>query len=380
MNPDPITKDGPIELKLGESTMVLHREAAVASARELLDQLPDPHQAKLQSVAPSEMPLSQPSAEIAPQPAPIAPAMVVQRASLNPLETAPPTAPTATLVPNPSQAQARPALVSNVKATAVRAKRRIPSPVQPILIAVATFSLLLFLFKLPVVFSQIKYLVQKPTVSLPKSGAIEDVVPADPTITIPKINIHSPVVYEPSVAEAAVQKALEGGIDHYGNTPAPGQGGNSVFFGHSSNDWWEPGNYKFVFILLDKLVPGDQFSIDYQGKRFVYQVSGTKVVEPTDLSVLAQSPTPTVTLITCTPPGTSWKRLVVVASQIQPDPNKTTATPAQSTPQSPLSALPGSPSSLGSQFSQGLSGFWKGVSQIFSTKPETIQSTPASKL
>ncbi len=360
MNPETNNPGGPIELKPGESAHVLRQQQAVDSARNLLDQLPDPHEARAQ----------EPIVATPPPAVAMSTDMAAQRTAMNPLETSRPAVVNPLTQPTPKSSK-----VASAKAAASRTKGRIPSPVRPILTAVATFSLLLFLFKLPVVISQAKFLIQKPAATLPKAGITEN-VPAEPTMTIPKINVHAPTVYEPSIAEANVQKSLESGIVHYGNTPKPGQGGNSVFFGHSSNDWWEPGNYKFVFILLDKLVPGDKFSIDYQGKRYVYEVTGSKVVEPTDLSVLTQTPTPTVSLITCTPPGTSWKRLVVVAKQVQPDPSQAQVTDAGTNTKSPLTALPGSPSSLGAQITEGISGLWHSLTGIFDTAPETIQNKP----
>lgn len=202
--------------------------------------------------------------------------------------------------------------------------RPLPSKARPIVSAIASFLLLLLIFKSEVVLSQIKYLTTKaePAAQTQTEPAKADKaqVSAAPVISIPKIKVSAPIVYEPSISEPAVQKALQKGVVHYGNTPEPGQPGNAVIVGHSSNDWWEPGKYKFVFVLLDKLIVGDKFTVNHKGKRYVYEVTESKVVAPTDLSVLAQTPEPTITLITCTPPGTSWKRLVVHAKQISPSP------------------------------------------------------------
>ncbi len=229
---------------------------------------------------------------------------------------------------------------------------QIPTALQPLLTAAGIFLVMLLLFKAPIVISQLSYLLNKPKTPVAAVDSAQ-IIPTTPTITIPKINVSAPVVYEPSVAEANVLTALQGGVDHYGNTPPPGQTGNAVFFGHSSNDWWEPGNYKFVFVLLNKLAPGDQFNIDYQGVRYTYQVTGSRVVQPNDLSPLIQTTTPTVTLITCTPPGTSWQRLIVSANQISPDPTKT---------KKPATAKAGNPQDLpGSATS-----FWDQIKQVFS--------------
>lgn len=150
----------------------------------------------------------------------------------------------------------------------------------------------------------------------------------DPKVIIPKINVEIPVVYdEPSVEEAAVQKALERGVLHYATTPNPGEKGNAVVFGHSSNNILNSGKYKFAFVLLSRLQKDDTFMLEKDGKRYIYKVFSKKVVPPTDLSVLKSIPgkTATATLITCDPPGTSINRLVVVGEQISPSPTQNVA-------------------------------------------------------
>lgn len=240
----------------------------------------------------------------------------------------------------------------------------IPSAVRPLLTAAGVFLLLLILLKSPVILTQLQYVFDKPNPSPAAQTVATSIVPGDPTINIPKINVFSPVVYEPSITEGNVQKALESGVVHYGNTPMPGQPGNSVIFGHSSNDWWEPGNYKFIFGLLDKLAPGDRFSVDYQSQRYIYEVSSTKVVPPTDVSVLNPTAEPTMTLITCTPPGTSLKRLIVTAKQVDPAPTLRTAA---ATPQEVAkSGLPGAPVGFLDRVGQAVSGIVNGIASLFS--------------
>lgn len=153
----------------------------------------------------------------------------------------------------------------------------------------------------------------------------------DPKIIIPKINVEIPVVYdEPSIAEDAVQHALEKGVVHYADTPSPGETGNGVIFGHSSNNILNRGKYKFAFVLLSRLEQGDTFMLQKDGKAYVYRVFDKKIVRPTDLSVLGIAGKPsTMTLITCDPPGTSINRLVVVGEQISPDPGANVASHPQ---------------------------------------------------
>lgn len=245
-------------------------------------------------------------------------------------------------------------------------KRKLPPAAQPILTAAGIFVLTLLLFKAPIIISQLQYSLGHKN-SQPAAAAVTTnaSVPAADTISIPKINVNAPVVYQPSVDETAIENSLENGVVHYGNTAVPGQVGNVAIFGHSSNDWWEPGNYKFVFVLLDKLAPGDQVTIDYNSQRYVYQVTGSQVVDPTDVGVLNPTSTPTLTLITCTPPGTSLRRLVVTARQISPDPNSATSTPTPTPASTANSNLPSSAPDFLTQLSQAWHGITQGFSSLF---------------
>ena len=156
----------------------------------------------------------------------------------------------------------------------------------------------------------------------------ETVAPsANPEIIIPKINVQIPVDYtQTNNTEATIQSALENGVVHYPSTALPGQNGNVAIFGHSSNNIFNRGNYKFAFVLLNSLVPGDTFYLTKDSKVYVYKIFSKQVVEPSQVGVLGPVPgyPATATLITCDPPGTSLKRLVVVGEQITPDPSKNT--------------------------------------------------------
>ncbi|MDZ7744184.1 MAG: sortase [Candidatus Saccharibacteria bacterium] len=174
----------------------------------------------------------------------------------------------------------------------------------------------------------------------------------DPLVIIPKINVEVPVVYdEPSIEEDAVQRALERGVVHYGITPNPGERGNAVIFGHSSNNILNSGKYKFAFVMLNRLKQGDTFMLHYEGTRYVYRIYEKKVVSPNDLSVLETQDRPsTVSLITCDPPGTSTNRLVVIGEQITPDPAENIAssvTPSTTSEEPPI--LPSNAPSLWSR-------------------------------
>lgn len=145
-----------------------------------------------------------------------------------------------------------------------------------------------------------------------------------PEVIIPKINVQIPLIFgqKKSIKEEDIQKDLESGVAHYPTTSLPGQNGNAAFFGHSSNNIFNKGQYKFAFVLLHMLEKGDTFYLTYEGKVYAYKVFDKKIVEPNQVDVLDPIPgkTATATLITCDPPGTSLRRLVVVGEQISPDP------------------------------------------------------------
>jgi sortase A len=155
----------------------------------------------------------------------------------------------------------------------------------------------------------------------------------EPKLIIPKINVEVPVDYSVTdLSEGDIQNSLRDGATHYqlpGADAVPGQFGNTIILGHSSNDIFNQGKYKFVFVLLDRLQPGDTFYLNYQSKRYIYKVTQVKVIKPTEVSALqVGNSKPMATLVTCTPPGTALNRLVIFGEQISPDPSGT-PTPAQ---------------------------------------------------
>ncbi len=146
----------------------------------------------------------------------------------------------------------------------------------------------------------------------------------EPLLIIPKINVNVPIVWDTQPDHNSQMAAMENGVAYFGIPGAnskPGQIGNTVISGHSSNDFIDGGSYKFVFALLDRLKEGDVFYVQYNGIRYTYNVKKTEVVKPTDVGALVyQTDKPIVTLITCTPLGTSLNRLLITGEQVSPDP------------------------------------------------------------
>lgn len=212
----------------------------------------------------------------------------------------------------------------------------------PIMSALVVMSLFLFLQYNRMITAQVKSFISPGSIAAQNiilDPTLDTKVGPEPRMIIPKINVDAPVVYDvPSLAEATIQNALKDGIIHYpipGASANPGEKGNSVFLGHSSNDVFDDGNYKFIFVQLEQMKEGDTFYINYNSVRYTYSVTATETILPTEVTKLIKpSDKPTVTLVTCTPVGTAEKRFLVHADQISPDPTNATATTASTAPSS----------------------------------------------
>lgn len=191
------------------------------------------------------------------------------------------------------------------------------------------------------------------TAATPIIISSDSVAPAGgPEVIIPKINVEIPVDYsQTSTNEAVIENALENGVVHYPNTAVPGQKGNAAFFGHSSNNIFNRGKYKFAFVLLHTVVKGDTFYLTYKSKVYVYKVISRTIVDPSQIGVLGPVPgqPATATLITCDPPGTSLHRLIIVGQQISPDPSGNAKASQAGTDTEPV-ALPGNGPTLWGRF------------------------------
>ncbi len=128
------------------------------------------------------------------------------------------------------------------------------------------------------------------------------------SLSIPKLKIDSAEVVLGS-------EDLKKSLIQYPKTAMPGQFGSPVIFGHSVlPQFFNPKSYVTIFSTLHKLKQGDEIIVDYDRVRYKYLVSEMYEVQPTDLSVLEQRfDGRYLTLITCSPPGTYLRRLVVKA-------------------------------------------------------------------
>lgn len=127
-------------------------------------------------------------------------------------------------------------------------------------------------------------------------------------VSIPKLKIKDAEVIFGSTD-------LKKSLIHYPKTALPGQYGSPVIFGHSVlPQFFNPESYLTIFSTLFKLKQGDEIFVSYDQIQYKYLVEEMFEVQPTDLSVLEQRfDDRYLTLITCSPPGTYLRRLIIRA-------------------------------------------------------------------
>ena len=170
----------------------------------------------------------------------------------------------------------------------------------------------------PVLKAEVIYQVTKKDNQAINTKLVE-VTPVDSSfsIIIPKINANAKVVrnvnpYEPK----EYQKALTQGVAHASGTATPDQFGNVFIFAHSATNWYQANQYNAVFYLLNKLKSGDDITLYFENIPYNYSVDEIKFVKPTEVEYLSTNlNTNQLTLMTCWPPGTTLKRLIVVATK-----------------------------------------------------------------
>lgn len=148
-----------------------------------------------------------------------------------------------------------------------------------------------------------------------KSVGIEDTYFS---IYIPKIDAKASIIKNVNpIDKDAYNEALQKGIAHAAGSSLPGHEGGTYIFAHSTDSPWNINRYNAVFYLLRELNPEEknEIYVFYRDRLIKYRVAEKIIVNSNDVSWLTQSPSGPERLIlqTCWPPGTTWKRLIIVA-------------------------------------------------------------------
>jgi len=154
------------------------------------------------------------------------------------------------------------------------------------------------------------------------SQAMPTPKPVDPatlpfSLYIAKIDLEAKVMPNIDATDSQAYKAaLKQGVAHAKGTAFPGQGKLVYIFGHSTDYAWNVETYNALFYQIKDLEIGDPVVANLGEQKYIYKVIEKKIVDATDMSLLEKNIDKDVLVLqTCYPPGTTWKRLLIVASQ-----------------------------------------------------------------
>ena len=196
------------------------------------------------------------------------------------------------------------------------------------LLLVALSLLGAFVIFSPIMWKEISYFFNKPNkdvrIVLDTEGISdkEDIlVVADPSfsVVIPKIGANSKIIPNvDSTNSREYQVALSKGVAHAKGTPYPDEDGNSFYFAHSSDNFYNANRYNSVFYLLNKLEEKDNFYVVYKENIYKYEIIEKSIVNPDAMEYMkGREGERIVTLMTCWPPGTTINRMVVVGKLVE---------------------------------------------------------------
>jgi sortase A len=101
--------------------------------------------------------------------------------------------------------------------------------------------------------------------------------------------------------------SLRKGPGHYPETSFPGEGGTVGIAGHRTT-------YLAPFNQIDKVKKGDEIVLDMPYGKFTYSVEGTKIVDPSETSVVDRVPgAERLVLSACHPLYSASQRIIVFA-------------------------------------------------------------------
>lgn len=156
-----------------------------------------------------------------------------------------------------------------------------------------------------------------------KDSSIKKIPEITAMLSINRLGISAPIVFDSPIDPENVYKNLEYGVVHYSGTPKPSvdSKGPTVIFGHSSAYPWYKGKYGSVFALLGRLVAGDVVQVTYtDGRVLSYRITQSIVFAPfaedARLIEMEKSEKSTIILISCWPVGTNAKRIAIEAELV----------------------------------------------------------------
>ena len=182
---------------------------------------------------------------------------------------------------------------------------------------VIAISIILLVFGVYLLINTLSPLLMAPTINPSSNTTTKLIASTEDKITenrlyIPKININLPYS---TGGETVMENGAWWRAPDSGN---PKDGGNFVLSAHRFIMGLTPQQTlrKSPFYNIDKLVVGDEITIDYEGERYVYQISKIFAVKPDAIEIENRTDQPQLTLYSCTLGGASDGREVIIAKPV----------------------------------------------------------------
>jgi len=149
-----------------------------------------------------------------------------------------------------------------------------------------------------------------PAQQAPAPGPGACLYASDTSIYILRLGVRAPVYDCDTAANGTLPIAHGTAVTHWYRSATLGGGDgwkNYVIYGHDDIE----GS---IFQHLPAMRVGDEVYLYRGGRGYVYTVTGSKIVAPTDTAVVYQTPTSTLTMISCYPYWVDSQRIVVRAA------------------------------------------------------------------
>jgi len=140
--------------------------------------------------------------------------------------------------------------------------------------------------------------------------ALPSVAPETSVLEMKLLEDPLPLVFSETLDEPTLQEYLKEGAVVLPLGTTFGEPGNVVITAHSTGTT-SFGPYRFAFAKLSELKAGDEFSVRTPKATYTYKVFGDEIVWPHEVDKLPNDDRSTVTLVTCWPLWTNFKRLLV---------------------------------------------------------------------
>lgn len=152
-----------------------------------------------------------------------------------------------------------------------------------------------------------------------------NLLPPTDRLIISKINLDVPLVdskykNENDFTQWNFDKELENGVVKYPTTPQPWFEWNTLFFGHTSQEWREKNPYWTVFSRIPELNQWDEIKLIRKWKLYEYKVLEKIIVAPkkvdTQYQKYQEGWKDYITIMGCYPLWRTDKRMMITAQRI----------------------------------------------------------------